>query len=164
MKTIRFVLGIAAGLVFNTIAVQAQPCGIHFGFNLPFISFGIGLGLGVPGAPCSWRDCGGYGYPYSAYAYAPPVYPWNQPTAYIPPVAADASPAPTVAQTSTWVPASPGVGHWLRDPEPYSYQPTVIAKDAPVSPPVVTEKKIVATKSPEGVPLYIVTQSPKPES
>ena len=153
MKTKRVVLGIAVAFFSSTGAFQAQACGIHFGFSLPFISFGIGLGLG---APCAWPASG---YPHPAYTYAPPSYAWNQPANYIPPVA-EASPAPAVAQTTPWVPATPGVGHWVPDPEPYSYRPiAAAAQKAPASTPVVTEKTASATRSPDGVPVYIVTQS-----
>lgn len=158
MKTKRFVLGVAVALCSGMTAFQAQACGIHFGFSLPFISFGIGLGLG---APYAYPACG-YSYPHSAYAYAPSAYAWNQPANYDIPPMTDASPAPVVAQTPTWVPATPGVGHWVPDPVPYSYRPVVAAaQKAPASTPVVTEKRIVTTKSPEGIPVYIVSQSAK---
>lgn len=159
MKTKRFVLGVAVALFTSTAAFQAQACGVSFGFSLPFLSFGIGLGIG---APCAWPAyrCG---YPYPAYAYAHPAYAYNQPINDIPPVAA-ASPAPAVAETPPWVPSTPGAGHWVPDPEPYAYAPVAVAKKTPASTAVLTQNKVTVTKSPEGVPVYILTQSPKPES
>ncbi len=153
MKTKSLVLGVAVALFSGTVAFQAQACGVHFGFSLPFISFGIGLGLG---APCAWPAYG-YGYPHPAYAC-------NEPANYIPPMA-DTAPAPAVAQTPAWVPATPGVGHWVPDAEPYAYEPVATAANkAPASAPVVTENTVSTTKSPGGVPVYIVTQFSKPES
>ncbi len=155
MKTIRLILGTALILCTSTVRAPAHGCGFGFYVGIPFlvgIGFGIGAGCAYPAYGCA--------YHYPAYPYYPhPAYAYNPPANYAPPLAATPEPspaAPVVTQSPVWVPSTPGAGHWVPDPQPYQYAPPVAAKPPPsaTSDPAQT---VTVTKSPEGIPLYIIT-------
>jgi hypothetical protein len=137
MKAIRrvIVLGIIIGAA--SLGRQAQACGIGFQLYLPFFSFG--LGLGVPSAFTY-----AYAQPACAYAYGAPVaYDPPQPMA---PAMQPAFEAPPVM----WTPSTPGVGHWVSDPQPYRYVASTAAKPRRQA-PIVMETKTLGD-----VPVYVI--------
>jgi len=150
MKTNRFVLCVVLTLSAATASFKARACGFGFHVGLPCVSLGVGFGLGLG---CSYPvyECG-YGWPAYTYTYAEPAYAFS-PTAD-PAPAASASVAP-VSQPSGWVPATPGVGHWVPDPTPYRYTPGPEAKQTSVATPPVVET-VAMTSSLGGVPVYRV--------
>jgi hypothetical protein len=175
MKAIRNVCGLALVLCTSGAGFEAHACGVGFSFCVPFLSFGIGLGLG---APCAGPAYGcAYGYP--AYTYAQPAYACAPPASYIPPVAA-APAAPAVAETPVWMPSTPGPGHWVPNPEPYNYVPgqtagrpnaagtersqtTVVAPnsqtpDSKLQTRTASRQTVSISTSPGGVPVYFVSR------
>jgi hypothetical protein len=141
MKAIRriIVLGIMIGAA--TLGRQAQACGIGFQLYLPFFSFGFGLG--VPSAfTCAYTQ------PACAYSYGAPVA--YDPPQSMAPVMQPAFEAPPM----TWTPSTPGVGHWVPDPQPYRYVPAMAAKPRPQA------RTVMVTKTFGDVPVYVVQAEP----
>ncbi|HTL58167.1 MAG TPA: hypothetical protein VL361_20940 [Candidatus Limnocylindrales bacterium] len=154
MKRIALILGIALTLSSSTGNVRAH--GGCYGF-WPLWPLALGAGIAIASAASAHSS--------PTYVYAPPAYPYGyypQPH-YSNPQPSQSAPATAVPAVQTfeqavyWVPSSPGVGHWVRDPEPYNYEPGVQTKVlatgvAPV-PPIV-----LVTRSPSNVPIYVVTR------
>jgi hypothetical protein len=136
MRAIRrvFVLSIIIGAA--TLGRQAQACGLGFQLYLPFFSFGFGLG--VPAYTCAYTQ------PVCAYSYgAPEAY---DPPQSMAPAMQPAFEAPPVV----WTPSTPGVGHWVPDPQPYRYVPAMSAKPRRQA-PIVMETKTLGD-----VPVYVI--------
>jgi hypothetical protein len=142
MKTIHQLLSIALIAGATAAGFQARAGGIGVHLCLPFFSFGIGLGVGgICEAPV-------YACAAPAYSYAPPAF-----CGYDCPPSAGDPPARVVsiaAPPAVWVPKTPGVGHWVPDPEPYHYSPA----------PTLEKKAAAVTvsRSAGGVPVYIIQQ------
>ncbi len=121
--------------------------------------FGIGVGLGGlcgvslgVGVGCGW-SCGAC-CPVYGYAYSQPSYGYSQP-AYAPPAygyAADYADPPAAAPSPSyiWVPSTPGAGHWVPDPAPYSYTPAPASR---------LRQVVTMSRSPEGIPVYNISYS-----
>ena len=167
MKTIRHILSIALILCANGAGFEARACGVSLSLCVPFVSLGIGFGLGGHcggpaigfgiGASCAGPAYGcAYGYP--GCAYPQPAYASDPPANYA--LAATASPAPAappVAETPAWVPSTPGAGHWVPDPEPYSYTPgPTVKRTSAVS--AGTPQTVTVSRSAGGVPVYSVNR------
>ncbi len=166
MKRIALISSVVLAICASPVGALANGCGTGFSFGFwPFFGFGIGFGLG---ASCGYPAYGCYSYPYSypAYAYSPPSYTYspvyNTYTTSAPSQAPAPAPAPQVqqpdSQSSAPLFSSPGVGHWVPDPQPYSYTPqAVLVKTPPATapPPGTTVNLAVSTG---GVPVYAIHQ------
>jgi len=151
MKRMMLMMSVAASLAAAPLTASAHG---GFGFCLwPLWPLSVGLGFSLGCASTYHASCPDYGYCYrsSVYAYTPP-------TVYTTPAIPVASapveaPAPV---TPVWVPSTPGAGHWVPDPTPYSYSENAAPKPrvatTPSTPPSVT-----VTHSPGNVKVYVVT-------
>jgi len=152
MKKTGLTLSLAFALCTNALAHGH----LHVWGCWPPFSIGIGLGT-----ICGWslHSCPAYCYHYSypAYscAYSPPSYASAPPANYVAPAATVPSPR-TAPAPSDWVPSTPGAGEWVPDPTPYRYTPPVAAKK-PVRPKAAPAQMVTVTRSPEGIPVYIIS-------
>lgn len=149
MKTLPVILSTALFLGAGPLPTKASGCyynGCNSEAIWPFVTFGVGLGLGVLFSHAS--------EPYPSfsteYVYAPPV---AAPPQSIP---AETPPPPPKPE---WIPISPGPGHWVPDPQPYRYEPTKTAAASPKppasKPPQAVKPVVTVSKRPDGVPIYI---------
>jgi len=155
MKRTALILGIALTLSSSTGNLRAH--GGCYGF-WPFWPLALGAGIAIASAASAHST--------PTYVYVPPAYPYGygypqphysspQPTQ--PPPAAAAPAIESIELASRWVPSSPGVGHWVPDPEPYNYaagvQTKVIASRAQPLKPLV-----IVNRTRGDVPVYVVTR------
>ena len=151
MKTLRVRLGIVAALLGGTVVSQAHGCGFPF---VPFWSFGLGWGLGAATAMATAQ-------PYPVYpVYTSPRPDWSYRAEEAPAASQQTAPvqeaAPEPPPSALWFPSTPGAGHWVPDPTPYSYTPATVEHVKPESEPAPTT---VSTSSfPGNVRVYVVTQ------
>jgi hypothetical protein len=158
MKTLRLILGIGFTLCAGTLSSQAHGYGYGYGCFpwWPLATFGLGFGLGAltqshaPEYVYAYPAYTAYpAYSYTTYAPAQPVY--AQAHAPAQPVYAKSAPprpAKTVPAASTtanvaavanprpaasWVPSTPGAGHWVPDPKPYSYTEVATPKKTAIA-------------------------------
>jgi hypothetical protein len=183
MKTLRMIGWMGFTLCAGTLSSQAHGCGYGYGcFPFwPLLSFGLGFGLGAATAhsqPAQYT----YVYPsYAAYpssgytSYAPaqpvyaqtyrpaqPTYAQNSQPRTVRTVAA-VSQRPTVTamarpqSSPAWAPSTQGAGHWVQDPEPYSYSPLAATrKTEPASMPATETVSI--SQAPGSVRLVVVSR------
>lgn len=152
MKRIGLVLGIATTLCTTTINAGAH--GGCFGpcfWPLWPLSFGVGVALGS--ASCDEY----YGYPrymysqpYYAYSYTQPSYMYGSPARSPSPL----PPTTTVTQQPAWVPSTPGVGHWVPDPAPYTSPAIIGGASARIS--SGTNEIVTITRSVGNIPVYMI--------
>ncbi len=164
MKRTALVLGIAATLTGGSMNASAH--GGCFGF-WPIWPFAFGAGIALGTAACYDSYC------YPRYVYAPPAYPYAytysypqpvygyNPTAIQAPAAVAARPPmdPAASQVASAMPALAGAGHWVPDPQPYSYNP---GAGHPIvsatSVPATTTPAVMVTRSVGNVPVYTIVR------
>ncbi|HVV73843.1 MAG TPA: hypothetical protein VHI52_20435 [Verrucomicrobiae bacterium] len=155
MKRTALVLGIGLSLLAKPVDVKAH--GGCFGFwPLWPLAFGAGVAL----SSAAYYDS----YSYPRYVYAPPAYPYytyNYPAtssvAVPPPQALPSSPQLNPPPAPAWVPSYPGAGHWIPDPQPYSYTPQPARHQASAAQSHSGEK-VTITRGAGGIPVYTVGQ------
>ena len=158
MKRTALILGIVLTLSGSTSNLRAHGGCYGFWPFWPLALFGAGLAVAsVASAHSS-----------PTYVYAPPAYPYGYAYSYAQPqhsyVAPPAqAPAPTSApaapahyEISSWVPSSPGPGHWVPDATPYSYSPGVQTKMVVSAAEPATF--VTVNRSAGNVPVYTVTR------
>ena len=155
MKRTAIILGIALTLCSGTGNLRAH--GGCYGF-WPFWPLVLGAGIAIASVASAHNSAPTYVYaaPAYPYGYTQPLYSHNTSSAQTP-AAANAPVAPPSNEISSWVPSSPGTGHWVRDPTPYRYDPGVrdnpsIVAAEPTA-PIVTVNRSVGN-----VPVYTVTR------
>jgi hypothetical protein len=138
-------------LTFCTGSMSAQAHGGYcYGPGFwPFIPLTLGLGIALSCAA-------------NADTYSSPVYAYRPLSDFRNSISGQAAETsfPTPApQNPTWIPSTPGTGHWVPDPAPYSY--TVSGETDTFSKPssvVVTNRTTTITHSPGNVPVYVFTR------
>ena len=160
MKRTALTFGIALTLISSTGNVRAH--GGCYGF-WPFWPLVLGAGIAIASVASAQSHAS------PEYVYVPPAYPYAYSYSHAQPQhastpAADQTPAasttlspPEQNQLSGWVPNSPGPGHWVPDPTPYSYHPGVANKFAP-SVVAATTNIVTVTRLPGTVPVYIIAR------
>jgi hypothetical protein len=130
-------------------------CGFSLGLGLGGLGCGLYCGAGYPAYGYAYSQPAygytapayGYGYGYGApaygYGYGAPAYGYGYPANDIDP------PAPSPAPSYDWVPSTPGVGHWVPEPAPYSFTP------ASALPRL--RQAVTVTRSPDGIPVYSIS-------
>ena len=151
MKNLRIGLVVVLSLGASALNSQAHGGGLHFGFGLPCLSFGIGFGLG---AACTYPVCD-YGYGYPVYPYLQPSYGYAPVATPTPVVTSAVVDPPASPKPSIWEPRLPGSGKWVPDPEPYRYLAPGKAQTLATSGAKSTST-ITFSRSPEGVLIYTV--------
>jgi hypothetical protein len=150
MKRTAIILGIALTLSGSTVNLRAH--GGCYGF-WPFWPLALGAGIAIASVASA--------HSAPTYVYVPPAYPYGYPYSYSQPhnsqaSAVDSAPVvTTLNQSSRWLPSSPGAGHWVPDPAPYTYDPRNQAKVIASSVQPVTEV-VMVTRSAGNVPIYTV--------
>lgn len=149
MKRMILLLSVGGSLAFSPLAASAHG-GVGFCFwPLWPLSLGVGVGLGC--AASTYHSCS------SAYSYGPAAYAYTTPPVYAaPPIPA----APVVVETPApanpaWVPSTPGAGHWVPDPAPYSYSENAAPK--PRAAAALSPQSVTVTTSPGNVKVYVVS-------
>jgi len=155
MKRTALILGIALTLSGSTANVRAGGC---CGF-WPFwpVAFGTIAIASIAAAHSSPTYV--YvpqAYPYG-YAYPQPQHPASPPSSQTPP-ASSAPAMSTFEQASSWVPNSPGAGHWVPDPTPYSYNPGAQTKVIAGTTQPAAAQLVTPNRSAGDIPVYTVTR------
>jgi hypothetical protein len=170
MKTTSLAFSLAFFLCVSALAGVhgGASVGIHSGFGFrggvghrhgfqggPRWSFGFGLALWDP----FWCGWAGYwaGYPVYGYPCDPPVYSSGAALNSV----LDARTVPAAApakepEVKVWVPASPGIGKWVADTDPYRFTSSGITKE-PKPAPALVPQTTTFTRSAGGVPVYTVS-------
>lgn len=159
MKRRIIILGIALSLSGSTFSVRAH--GGCYGF-WPFWPFALGAGLAIASvasaqnhsSPTYVYTPAEYSYPYSS---PPPQNPTINPLTQTP---APSGPAvqPEPNPLSSWVPSSPGAGHWVPDPTPYTYSQAPQPKSTPAIMAEPRTEVITLTHSAGNVPVYTISR------
>ena len=152
MKRTALILGIVLTLSGSTTNLRAHGGCYGFWPFWPLALFGAGLAVAsVASANSS-----------PTYVYAPPAYPYGYAYSYAQPQHSYAAPpaqapaAPAHYEVASWVPSTPGAGHWVPDPTPYSYNPAVETKVVVSAPEPAT--LVTVNRSAGNVPVYTVAR------
>jgi hypothetical protein len=156
MKRTALILGIVLTLSGSTSNLRAHGGGGCYGFwpFWPLALFGAGLAVA---SVASAHSSPTYVYvpPAYPYGYAQPQHSYVAPPAQAP-AATSAPAAPTHYEIASWVPSTPGAGHWVPDPTPYSYNPGIQTKIIVSAAEPAT--LVTVNRSPGNVPVYTVTR------
>jgi len=153
----RIVLGLAVAATLCTSSINVRAYGCYYGGPCfwPFWPLALGAGIAL-GSSIAYS----HSYSSPTYVYAPPpyAYSYSQPantyssSTSVQPASVQhdsSAPAPVYAEVSPWIPSTPGAGHWVPDPSPYTY--------GAARAPVVVET-VTVTNSIGGVPVYTVSR------
>jgi len=159
MKRVALIVGIALTLSGGTGNLRAH--GGCYGF-WPFWPLAVGAGIAIASIASAHSQAS------PVYVYEPPGYPYANGYAPAHP-APGSTPAPqssvsgnppaesSAADLTAWVPSSPGPGHWVPDPQPYSYDPAH-GRNSTVAPVVPASQTNTVARSVGGVPVYTVVR------
>jgi len=135
---------------------RAHGGGCYGGCFWPFIPLAFGIGAAVAAAASSHSQ--------PVYVYAPPSYPYYSPPVSSAPASAAAAYEPAanhlVAASQpppVWFPSSPGAGHWVPDPMPYSYATRALVNNGVKRPTAREGQTVTVTHSPGTVPVYVIS-------
>jgi hypothetical protein len=123
--------------------------GGYYGGWWPSLSLGFGFGAAYPAYSCYSYPV--YSYPVYTYSYNPSPKPAPASSTTVS-SAPDATAETAPPEQQVWVPASPGKGEWVPDPEPYSFAPETPQTTAP--PQHIAPRQTTVTRSDQGIVVF----------